>query len=200
MKVIKKVALILGFVVMFGTSQAQEFSYGLQVGSNFAVQSSIGDIYDNDDIGIGLHAGVFGCYVLNEKIGFKVELNYDKKGSETDAVKNQYDYLTLPILANYNLYTGTKTPVGLDFYIGPYAAYLLSANSEPKNVEIDDIDMYDSSNAAEFGLVSGFVIKYPVNHHNILLNLRYGMGLTSFNKDNSDPKNKYVGIGIGYEF
>lgn len=197
---LSKLTVLVGAVLMSTSLMAQDFNYGVQGGANFAVQSSIGDIYDNDDIRSGFSAGAFVNYSFTEKFSLQTEINYDQKGSKYDNIENNYDYLSIPILASYELHKGNKTPWSLDFNVGPYASFLLSAETDFSNPELGTIDQVDNTNSAEFGMQAGFTVRYPINNQNVLLNLKYGMGLTAYDKDDSDPKNKFFGIGIGYEF
>lgn len=200
MKTSKIIGLTLVMLMAIVKVQAQNFKYGVQLSSIFSVQSEIGDIYDNSNIRSGIGVSAFGTYALNDRFSLQAEVGFDQKGSKTDEVNNKYDYLSIPVLASYNLDKGKKTPWKLDFYAGTYLSFLTDAKQEFDNAEIKDIDMYDNSNNTEFGLLSGFAYRYPVKNNNLLVNLRFGMGLTAFDKKDSDPKNKFMSLGIGYEF
>jgi hypothetical protein len=60
--------------------------------------------------------------------------------------------------------------------------------------------MKDNTENTELGAIMGFGLRYPVKESNILFNVRLGLGLTSFDKNDADPKNKYIGLSLGYEF
>lgn len=201
MKTISKITLTLTLLVAFVNANAQNFRFGLQAGTNLAVQSPIGDYYNNDEIRVGLHAGIFGNYSFNESLYLQTELNYDQKGAKDGDFKINYDYLSVPVLFNYSLGKSWKTPLRFNIYTGPYAAFLLNAESKIDNGEIDETsDLKDFTNNTEFGWVTGFGMRYPINNQNLLFNIRLGLGLTSYDKNESDPKNKYIGLSLGYEF
>lgn len=193
--------LCMCFALSIGVASAQKLSFGIQAGSNFAVQSQIGDYFNNQDIRIGLHSGIFTKYYLNDKVSLQAEINYDQLGSKSGTVKNNYDYLNVPVLVNYSFGKSDLTPLNFDLYAGPYAGYILKAKSHTTTSEIDQtIDQKDNTNKIAGGVIIGFGLRYPVNNQKILLDFRLGLGLEPFDKDNYEPKNKYIGISLGYEF
>jgi len=201
MKKISRITLTLGLILTLGSLSAQDFKFGIQAGTNLAVQSPIGDYYNNEDIRAGLHAGIFSNYSFNKNIYLQAELNYDQKGSQTKDVISKYDYISVPILFNYSLGKSWKTPLKFNIYAGPYASFLVNAESEIDTDEINEsVDMKNNSENTEFGVITGFGLRYPVNESNLLFNIRLGLGLSSFDKIEADPKNKYIGLSLGYEF
>jgi len=201
MKTIKKITLTIALISGIISLNAQNFKAGIQAGTNFSVQSQIGDYYNNSDIRTGLHAGIFGNYSLNESLYLQTEVMYDQKGSKSGLVRNNFDYLTVPLFINYSLGKSWKTPLRFNFYTGPYVGFLLNAESKTETGEINGkTDLKDVTNKTEYGLITGFGIKYPVNNQNILFDLRLGLGFSPYNKNNSEPKNKYIGVSLGYEF
>jgi hypothetical protein len=201
MKTMNRITLTLALILAFGSLTAQNFKFGIQAGTNLAVQSPIGDYYNNKDIRAGLHAGIFGNYSFSENVSLQAELNVDQKGSSTEVATNKYDYVSVPVLFNYSLGKSWKTPLHFNLYGGPYAAFLISAETEISTDEINEtVDMKDNSENTELGAIIGFGVKYPVKESSLLFNIRLGLGLTSFDKNNADPKNKYIGLSLGYEF
>jgi len=201
MKTTRSIFFLLCTILSVGTISAQKFSFGVQAGSNFAVQSQIGDYYNNEDIRIGLHSGVFTKYALKNKVSIQAEINYDQLGSYSADVKNSYDYLNIPVLINYSLGKSDLTTLNFDLYAGPYAGYLLKAESHTKTSEIDQTtDQKDNTNKFTGGVILGFGLRYPVKNQNILLDIRLGLGLEPVDKNNYEPKNKYIGLSLGYQF
>jgi hypothetical protein len=180
---------------------AQKLSFGVQAGTNFSVQSQIGDYYNNEDILIGLHAGIFTNYALGNKTSLQAEMNYDQLGSKNETVKNNYDYLNVPVLFKYSLGKSDLTALTFNMYAGPYAGYLLKAKSNVKTNEIDQTtDLKDNTNKFTDGVIMGIGLKYPIKNQKIMLDFRLGLGLTPYDKTDYEPKNKYIGITLGYEF
>jgi hypothetical protein len=180
---------------------AQNLSFGIQAGTNFSVQSQISDYYNNSDIRTGLHAGIFSRYDLSQHFSLQAEINYDQLGSQTSAIKNNFDYLNVPLLLNYSFGKSYHTPMTFKLYAGPYAGFLLNAETITQTPETNETrDLNENTNSSTMGVIGGFGIRYPVNNQNIMLDLRLGLGLTSYDKNNYEPKNKYIGLSLGYEF
>ena len=201
MKTISKIILTLTLLSGLSILNAQNFKAGIQVGSNFAVQSQIGDYYNNSDIRTGLHAGVYGNYSFNEGLSLQTEVAYDQKGAKSGIVKSNFDYITVPLLVKYSLGKSWKTPLRFNIYTGPYAGFLIKAESKNDEGTVNNTtDLKNNTNKVEFGIISGIGLKYPVNNHNILFDIRLGLGLSPYDKADYVPKNKYIGLSFGYEF
>lgn len=198
MKTIKmKAVLIMISVILAVSVNAQELHYGIKAGTNFAVQSQVADYADNSEIRVGFTAGAFGNYSISNTFSLQAEINYEQKGGKTDEVKNRYDYLTVPVILKYSLGKSDNTPIRFNINAGPYAGYLLNSETE---YDGNTTDLNDDSESMEFGAVAGFGMEYPIANNSITLDLRLSLGLTGYEKDNSTPKNKYVGITLGYQF
>lgn len=202
MKTNKKYSLLLALIIGLTTNlEAQNFKYGVNAGTNFSVQSETGDLYNNDDIKQGWHAGIYVNYYLTENLSLQAELNYDQKGSENANISNTYEYLSVPILAKWSLGKSNITPLNFNLYAGSYFGILAAAKRNLKNIEnTETIDIKSNSESNEFGLLGGFGISYPIKSSSILLDFRIGLGLNSFDKSDNQLRNKYFGINLGYEF
>lgn len=202
MKTSIKSSLLLAMI--FGLTMnltAQNFKYGLTAGSNFSVQSETGDLYNNDEIKQGWHAGIFGNYYINKIFSLQAELNYDQKGSESEKFRKNYEYITTPLLAKWSLGKSKNMPLKFNLFAGPYLGFLVSAESEPKNAETaHSLDIKRDTENTEFGVLGGLGIAYPLNSGSILLDFRIGLGLNNFDKSDNKQRNKYFGINFGYEF
>jgi hypothetical protein len=199
--IITKTIGITLIVLLAFSANAQKFNYGIKAGSNFAVQSKAGDLYNNNDVYVGLHFGAFGNYSLSESFKLQTEVNYNQKGSAYDNITNNYEYVSVPVLAKLSLGKSLRTPLHFNIYAGPYASFLINAESEVSDIENNQtIDKKDDTNNTEVGLVGGFGILYPLNNSNIFLDFRLGMGLTEFDKNDNDLRNKHFGISLGLEF
>jgi outer membrane protein with beta-barrel domain len=199
--IVNKVITVLIVVLTVVSLNAQDFKYGVKAGANFSAQSELGDIFDNNEIRTGFNAGVYGNYSLNKRFSLQSELNYEQKGSDNDEAISKLDYLTIPVLANYSLGETRNSALNFSVYAGPYAGILLNSEME-SDVEgiTQDVDIDDQTENAEFGMVGGFIMKYPINEQSIFLDVRFALGLTSYDKNNSDLRNKTVGINLGFEF
>lgn len=193
---IKSVVMTMFVFLSIGAS-AQEFHYGIHAGTNFAVQSEIADYFQNEQIRTGLHAGIFGNMTLTDMLSLQTEINYDQKGAKSHDVTSKYDYLSVPVLAKISLGKSDQTALTFNINAGPYAAFLLNAEIDNNGVVTD---VKDEAENFEAGAILGFGMKYPIAKNNLVFDLRLGLGLTDFNKTNTAPNNKYIGVSLGYEF
>lgn len=200
MNSLKKYLVVIGISIISISVTAQNLSYGVQAGANFAVQSPIGDIYDNDDVRTGFNIGVFSNYKLTNNLSLQAELNYDEKGSKYDEAAYAYNYLTLPVMCKYKLYNEPNSKAMFDFYAGAYMSFLLSAEKDFDSSEMKNVDLTDDTNNVALGILYGFTFKYPVFDNYVLMNLRFGLDVSPYDKHDSDLKNKYMGLSVGYEF
>lgn len=196
----RTISLFVALMLTVG-AMAQEFHYGVNAGTNLAVQSEIADYYHNDQIRAGLHAGLTGRLAWENGFELQTELNYEQKGSKSDDYTSKYDYIKLPVLAKYSLGQSDHTPLRFNINAGPYVSYLVNAELE-MNDDLGGatVDRKDNSNEFEFGTILGFGLAYPVNSGNITFDVRLGLGLTDFDKNDDGSNNKYVGFSLGYEF
>lgn len=198
MKTINMKAVLVMISVLLAVSvNAQKLHYGVKAGTNFAVQSQVADYANNSEIRVGFTAGAFGNYSLSNVLSLQAEINYDQKGGKSDEIESRYDYISVPVLLKYSLGKSDNTPIRFNINAGPYAGYLLKAETE---YEGNTTDLIDDSESMEFGAVAGFGMEYPIANNCITLDLRLSLGLTGYVKDNSTPKNKYVGLTLGYQF
>lgn len=190
--------LLMAMVLLLSTGAfSQKIHYGIKAGTNFAVQSELADYFQNDQIRVGLSAGVFGNYAFTDKMQLQAEINYDQKGAKSDEVTAKYDYLSVPVLFKYSLGKSDHTALNFNVNLGPYAAFLLNSELE---MDENTTDMADATENFEAGAILGFGMKYPVGNDHLLMDLRLGLGLTNFDKADIEPNNKYIGLTLGYEF
>jgi len=201
MKTIGKVVMSLIFLSATLILNAQKMNYGIQAGSNFAVQSQIGDYYNNEDIRIGWHAGVYAKYSLINKIAIQAEVNYDQLGSKSSTNKNKFDYINIPVLFNYSIGKSDLTALTFDLYTGPYAGFLINAKNVLSTQETETTtDLKQNTNKITGGAILGFGLRYPVREQKILFDIRLGLGLAPYDKNSNVSKNKYVSLSLGYQF
>ena len=196
MKNLKFSALLITLMTFVATSaNAQKFHYGVAAGTNFAVQSGIAEYYDNSDIRVGLHAGLAESYAFNDNIALRSELTYDQKGRKTDAVTDKYDYITLPVLFDYSFKLSDQSGTRMRLNAGPFASYLVNAESETSDATID---LKSDSNDMEAGVIMGIGLEQPVGNHSIYMDIRLNLGLTNYSKNDDSSHNKMIGLSLGY--
>lgn len=194
----KKFLLIAAIAVcgMFSAS-AQSFEIGGQVGYGIA------NIYLEDESADSkgvFHIGAVGQYNFNEKWSLVGELLYDQKGYDyTDGTdgSESINYLSVPVMAKYNFGSSTR------FYLqaGLYGAFLLSAEGELGDEEIDTKDAYEST---DFGVAFGLGVEFPLQENlKLFVDLVVNSGFTNIAADSEyDITNgaTKAGVGLRYSF
>ncbi|MBW8362308.1 MAG: PorT family protein [Kaistella sp.] len=192
-------------------------TYGVKAGMNVASISE-GDGLEQSSK-IGLNAGVFANFPIAASFSIQPELMYNQLGAKTDysnttlGVTNTYtstqslDYITLPVMFQYNL-----TPA---FYMeaGPEFGLLMAAKEKgdatatsgttvvSTTFDRDNKDTFNSFNAG-IGIGAGYYFT-----PNIGLTARYTAGLTKLGKDEAnsgniydESKNNVFQVGLAYKF
>lgn len=188
MKKILTVVFIIAFFAIQAKAEGFKLGYGAKAGVNFATFN--GDDADNAKMITAYHVGVFAELGITDKLTFQPELLYSAQGSKyegtilgkTVTIKTKLDYLTIPLMAKYNIING------LTAEFGPQIGFLTSATFK-------DIDIKDQVNSVDFGL--NFGLGYRIN--DIYVQGRYSLGLTSFGKDSdSKIRNGVIQLSVGY--
>ena len=178
---------------MSASAAFSQVSFGVKGGLNLAnVSKSEGDMK------LGLHAGAFGEYQLNDFFGVAGELLYSNQGTQDEEegvkVKMNMDYLNIPVLAK--LYIAE----GLSLDVGPQFGFLISAKGKGDVDGVSaSVDMKDEFNSTDVSAALGLTY----NIGKFMIQGRYNLGLTDTQKNNegSDKyKNNVIQFGVGYRF
>jgi len=201
MKKIQASLVALAMLLVFAMpASAQKFHYGIKAGLNGAVQSGIADYYDNSNIRYGLTAGLIGNYHFNDNMMLQAELDYDQKGSHSTNIDTKYDYISVPVLFDYSFGHTYHTKLSVHLNAGPYIAFLANAKKTEKINGVDQTtDMMAGSNKVEAGALFGVGFRQPVGKHFLFWDVRLTIGLSHFDKADSQSNNKMIGVTMGYE-
>lgn len=197
--------LFLGAAVaMSSLAFAQQF--GVKAGMNVSSLSDDASLSDQKSK-IGFNAGVFMNAPLAANFSIQPELMYSqmgdkynqKIGSTTYARSKHLDYITVPVMFQYNATPG--------FYLeaGPEFGLLVSAKNkftnETANTTINESSNYkDDLNGFNFGLGLGAGYYFTPN---VGLTARYVAGLTDVAKDRisgDKVRNNVFQVGLAYKF
>ena len=190
-------ALLMAFAL---PASAQKIHYGIKAGMNLAVQSGIGEYYSNDNIRVGLTAGLVGNYQINNNMMLQAELNYDQKGSHLTNIDTKYDYLSVPVLFDYSFGHAHHTKMSVHLNAGPYVAFLTRAQkTEKTDGASKTINLMDASHKAEAGALIGVGFRQPVGKHFLFWDVRLTVGITHFDIANTSSRNKMISVSMGYE-
>jgi len=178
------------------TQTDREASFGIRGGLTFySVETEVsggffGNISETSGTKLGFAAGVYAEFPLTNIFSFQPELMFVQKGGSEDGdffddddffnddinggtQKLTLNYLDVPLLGRANI------PLQADFtpyvVVGPSIGYLLSASIN--DVDDDDIDELFKS------LNFGFIIGAGVEFGNLVVDLRYDIGLSNILDD-----------------
>lgn len=185
----KNFIFLLVLFFTFSIVNAQDITYGAKAGLNYGkTKSSESDYNEYIDPVFGPHFGAFADIGVSEKfsvqpellyspVGFKITNNSDYMGYN---YKGKLHYLSIPIMAKYNVKEG--------FFLeaGPYFGYLLSAKESEEitgNVEeykgtTDSYDIKDDFKTFDFGVGVGACYQLE---NGLIFDARYMVGLSDIN-------------------
>jgi len=158
---------------------------GLTIGSFSGEYITVGGKVENKKR-VGFTAGLEGEIYATNWLGIALGLNYAQQGWKFGDVKCKYDYLNVPLVADFYVARGLalKTGVQLGFLM---------------NAKWDDLDVKDDCNKTNFSIPIGISYEFS----NVVLDLRYNVALSKVNKnatDNYKYRSDLVQITIGYKF
>lgn len=193
MKTIRKTMALTTMVLIGMFAQAQEFDFGAKAGPSLALLG--GDV--DTDMRASLHTGVYGRYMFNDQWGIQAEALYSGKGGtdeDDDNIKYKLHYVSLPVLANYQIFDGFRVE------LGPQVGILLDSKTDVDNVGEFEID--DSYKTLDFGLAFGANYEMDMG---LNFGARYELGLSDIADSNAlfgnnSIRNGVFQISVGYTF
>ena len=189
----KKIFTILTVVALTTTVSFAQAQFGIKAGfNNSAVGSSDSDMNEAISSKSGMQFGGVAMFELSDAIQLRTGAIYSQKGAALlDEITVALDYLEVPADFAFMLGDG-----GFALSAGPYFAFLMSSKVKLDGESEDMEDM----NSMDIGL--NFGASYLVNEQ-ILIDARYGMGLTNISSDSDDDETMLNGalqISVGYVF
>lgn len=161
------------------------------------------------------YISVFRRFKLTNRLGFQPELSFSQKGVdfsyskyENIIYKVKINYLEIPFSLSYQYLR--KEKILSHFYIGGYSAYKINAIKKvaSHNTAIE-ITKLNSVKDLDFGVHAGIDLKYRINNHYLLFDMRLFLGLndilfipknwTNIYYDSQKTKITGINIAIGYE-
>ena len=160
---------------------------GVGIGTIAGNWTTIGG--EKDKARIGFVAGLEGEYYAADWFGLAVGLNYAQQGFKFEAEDyketTKLDYLNVPIVGNFYVAKGLALKTGFQF------GFLM-------NAKLDSQDIKDLCNKVNFAIPVG--VSYEIE--NVVLDLRYNLGLNKTNKADNGNKARtdLIQITLGYKF
>lgn len=209
-KIFLTAALLFGLVNIVS---ADPIGFGIKGGVNMANQVYAMDSYNsglNTDVIFGLVGGVFMDADLNNFLSLQPEVNFTMKGYQQKnahvfftspsspaiagysdvSLTFTYNYLEIPLLLQFNAHLAPGLKGSL--LVGPSVALLLNANGHYTGTITGDSPIRGSN--LDFGMVLGAGMEID----KFLLDVRYGLGLTSVTPFPGGPQNSVLSLDVGY--
>jgi len=197
----KKIILTIALFISVITISSAQFTIGPKAGLNLAKEYFGETVFDdNVEFKQGLNIGVFGKYMMNDKLGIQAELLYSQQGYKSNiqlfdfggnitqnGYKRSSHYLNIPVVLKYY-------PLKRIFIeSGPQVGYCFKSKLSPGEYT-DEISNMEYK-TIDFSLVGGVGIDigYGLN-----VSARYNHGLTH-TLPNSDLKNRVFQFSLTYD-
>jgi hypothetical protein len=210
-------------VCNLGILKAQSLaSWGLFAGpSTRSLTYGSSNIFSSPDL--GLDAGILAEFRFSEHFSFQPMVEYSAQGSKhgsfvsslnytdpqyaNDVKFGELNYLMVPLLAKFGWQTNNESHVRFFFNVGPYAAFLISANqvlinSNQQKVGGTTEDVKSELNTFNAGIDGNIGVSYYFQTSSIFVQIGGNYGFLKLQKDQSAGAN-YAGaasISIGYTF
>lgn len=166
------------FMAISASAQAEAGAFTIQPNVGMTYTSATGDA--TADPAIALTAGVEGMYMVNEKFGVALGLNYTGNNTSTNDIVNSTYYFNLPLTANYYVTEGLALKAGV-------ALNIHSQTKVDGESGIGNFDFGDIYKSTYFAIPVG--VSYETN--GLVFDLRYNFGVS----DVLDLDGKLNGLG-----
>ena len=215
------IPLVLMAAVLIVGNQvfASQWEWGFKTG---IMQSKANFSFDLPYTTVGsLNAFSVGSFLsyffIADQLGIQPEINYSVRGfdileeDQGQEISSKYkiSYFDIPVLIAYRLPLRGRIKPGLVF--GPYLGFAhkgMEVQTSFGNTEKRELD--DNLKSLDFGLVFGGNVRINLGSMNILLSLRYNLGLVNISKnimevsydfrEQDTIKNKALTISLGVVF
>jgi len=195
-------------LLSFGTNTiyAQQPGFGLKGGMNFS--NFGGDDAGTWDSRTGFSFGGFANSSFSDLFFVQPELLYTTKGAATTSAFGageretrtlKFSYLEIPILGKFVIPFSDSNFLPM-LYAGPYMAFKLSSKLHIESDDLDTESSFDDARTTDFGFVFGGGVGVPIRENIIGLEIRYNMGLTSFDKSDNNLSIKHNVVMVMVSF
>lgn len=189
---IKVVLTSILLSVAYLSIKAQTLSIGPVIGVN---SSSVSEAENGERL-MGLSAGIFANYSINEKIGLNIKALFSQMGiaSSVSDDKFRLNYVQIPLSGVY-FFGETGDKFRPKVFLGPYVGILLGAKN-------GDVDIKESFKSVDFGGQAGLGFNYSLKERTWLnVDLSYMAGFSNiFDTEIIEGKNNALSLNIGLSF
>ena len=184
----KKIIMIAALMLTTLTASAQQAtgSWSITPKAGINLSNLAGDI-SNNSIRIGFAAGAEAMYQVSPLIGISTGLLYSMQGCEgNNNVTLKYDFLNIPVLANFYVAPNFALKIGLQPAIVASAKYKADKN---------EADVKDNMQSITFDVPIG--ASYEIS--NFVIDARYNLGLAKTNTSDGSIRNSVIQLTVGYK-
>jgi hypothetical protein len=186
------------------TSQAQmgvpgmDIKPGARAGLTFMTLGG-DDAADNLDRRTGLIVGGFALVDFAGPFALQPELTYIQKGAENPDLDTttKLDYIEIPVLAKFQV--PLSGPVSPSLFAGPTLGFNVVSEDEDDEGNTQDLD---NISGTEFGLAFGGGVDVGLSAGTLMVDVRYGLGLSNVLDSDADQSANNQGFMItaGFAF
>ena len=200
----KKLLTIIAtaFIALSVSAQSEAGSFTLQPNVGFTYTTATGDWGEDTDGAFALTAGVEGMYMVNDKFGAALGLNFtgynisqevvtSLKGDTEDLVWSNY-YFNVPVTANYYVAPGLAVKAGIALNFLSTAKF---DGYDEYDFGITSVKVKDLYKSTFFSVPVG--VSYEFN--SFVFDARYNFGISKVAKDDDGSFNALT-FTVGYKF
>jgi len=185
----KKLFSVLILSLLFNLvliAQKGKSQFGLKGGVNIAsLKVSDGNDYDART---GFHVGGLAHIHVDEHWAVQPELVFSTQGGESGNTNLEFSYINIPVLLQYMVNNGFRLQTG------PQLGFLVSAESEMGDVEID-VD--DNLKSIDFSWAFGAGYLFPSGFG---IDARFNLGISDINDNGPvEVRNRVFQFGLFYQ-
>ena len=181
------------------SAQSEAGSFTLQPNVGLTYTTATGDYGDGKDGAIGVTAGVEGMYMVNEKFGAALGLNYTGYNVSIEGLKDviySNYYFNIPVMANYYVVPGLALKAGI-------ALNILSTAREDGYDEYDFVYGFKTTKVVVKDGYKSTFFSIPVGASyeidGFVFDVRYNFGLAKVHESKDGSFNALT-FTIGYKF
>lgn len=189
---IKVILTTILLSVAYISINAQTLSIGPVIGANFSTVSES----ENGERLMGLSAGAFANYSINEKLGLNLKVLFSQMGVASSVSDNKVrlNYLQIPLSGVY-FFGESGDKFRPKVFLGPYVGFLLGAKN-------GDLDIKESLRSVDIGGQIGLGFNYSLKERTWLnIDLGYAAGFTTVDAaDDAVGNNNALFVNVGLSF
>ena len=205
----KKFFTLLFILVAFVSVSQAQIQLGPKAGLTIATVagSDVEDFFGTTpDSRTGFNGGIFFMYQFNKMFAIQPEAYYIMKGA-TDNIEGvdvalKLDYIEVPLLLKLVIpVEGSNVRPAI--FAGPAIGFNMSAKVKGESGEESaEVDVKDQVKSTDFSLIFGGGVGFMVGTNELGADVRYSLGLTSWDDsgNDADVKNNVISINAYFGF